>query len=296
MKVIWLLLSLTLLFWASPATAQDLSEAEIKAYQDAATAAAEAYSEDRFRDAVTHLQDARRIYDHPDLTYNLGRSYQQMGWCDRARRQYADYQSRSEISSEDQAKVKEQIELLTSCKESRQLALTCSPSNVNISVSPQPSEAPECGSTVTIMPGRYTLTASRSGFIDSVQTLSVTPESDDFAVDITLDARPMNDIEPPEPTDSGDWRPIAGWSMLGAGGLMLGTGFILDATSPSAEEVATSGSDPDSRKSLILGLYVGGAAVAAVGGGILVWHLLDSEDDSVAISPTTNGIIVHGRF
>lgn len=310
MKRIAALLFIVFSLSTSTASAQDLTPEEIEAYRSAAGAAAEAYGVGEYSEAVQKLIAAREIYDHPDLTYNLGRSYQNMGWCARARDQFQKYVKRDDVGKKDRQKVAEQLATLSTCTESRQLTIHCEPSELEVELSPAVDEPAACGKTITITPGRYTLSARGEGYVDEMKTLSVTAESDDF--DLTLapeleeSAEPVVYEEAP-PADDGDWRPITGWSMVGAGGLMFVTALILDATSSRTDDLESAGtttaiedieSEASSRKGLIIGLYVGGAVVAAGGAGILTWYMLDQGDSDaeLALSAASNGVVLHGKF
>lgn len=104
------------------------------------------------------------------------------------------------------------------------------------------------------------------------------------------------------------WRPIAGWSLVGAGVAGLALGVVFNSASGSAEDdynaaIAAGSSaavinghadDAESNANLATTGWVAGGVLMAAGVGLLIWDWTD--DAPVRAWVTPQGVGVGGRF
>jgi hypothetical protein len=123
-----------------------------------------------------------------------------------------------------------------------------------------------------------------------------------------LQARLNACAEPVNPPPGGGWRPIAGWSLVGAGVVATALGFVFQSAADDASAdydaaiAAMSSStiinghanDAASNGDLAEVGWIAGGVLAAAGLGILIWDWTD--DAPVRAWVTPQGVGLGGRF
>jgi len=287
---------LSLLLIPLSAIAQPSAE-DIERYRTLTADAGVAYEDGDYRKTIALLSEAQTINDHPDLTYNIGRAYEAMSWCGRARETFSVYVKRKDVSRKDRTAAGERLEDLNDCVEKRQITVRCEPGDATLKLND--SKEMSCHTPFEVGEGSYTISVSRDGYLPSVLSVNVNAFSDDIEVEARLTPAPVDEIEPiaiPEERSS-QWRPTLGWTLLGVGTAALVTAVILDATagidSVDPDKLAEAEADAESRRTLTTGLYIGGLVIGAAGGGVLLWHyVLDEPEVAVGVGVGSTGFRV----
>jgi hypothetical protein len=228
------------------------------------------------------LQEAREIYDHPDLTYNIGRAYTRLRRCDEARRAFITYLQRPEITKADDEKARQNLKELSSCVPPARLAVECSPETAMVSVDGEPSKA--CPTEFEVEPDEQHRIVVTAREYETAEETRTPASGETVAVEIELQ-KPEKEIPPPtEPAGDGSWKPIVGWSAIGAGAAMLIGGVVLDSTSSGrAQRLQQAAADGDdsrvqelekggrTARAATIGLYIGGLVAAATGTALVIW-------------------------
>lgn len=135
----------------------------------------------------------------------------------------------------------------------------------------------------------------------------------------TLKPRPEPVVEAgPAPADTGPrkWKRTVGWIALGTGGALVVTGIVFGAMASSKtsdyeeaaktqtyKELGDMHDEGEILQSTQIGLTVAGGVLAAVGGGLLLWHHMgrrknDEPSTATVIAPviTDNTVGLMGRM
>lgn len=291
------LILFSLLFFTPLSASAQPSAEDIERYRTLTADAASAYEGGDFRKTIALLSEAQTINDHPDLTYNIGRAYEAMSWCGRARETFSVYVKRKDVSRKDREAAGERLDDLNDCIEKRQITVRCNPADATLELSQAQEIA--CQIPFNVGEGSYTINVTREGYLPTILSVNINAFSDDIELQAQLAEAPVEEIEsfvPPE-EGSASWRPFLGWSLVGVGAAALVTGVILDATagvdSVDPNKIDEAESDADSRRALTTGLYVGGLVLSAAGGGVLLWHyVLDEPEVAVGVGVGSTGIRV----
>jgi tetratricopeptide (TPR) repeat protein len=307
------LLATVLFATAMPAHADDVTQAKAK-FQAAATA----YREARYKEAIDLFIAANKLDPHPELIFNTGQAYEKLGDVPNALRAYREY-LRIAPDVADRATVEESIKNLEQRlreKGVQQVTLFSNPSGatalldgVAIGVTP---------STFETKPGRHMVVLKATGYPDTAKEFVLSP---DRAMDLDVSmaqvgsgsatmvgpsasasAGPAPSSTAPvvaptadAPTQLGPVRPWT-WAAFGVGVLGLGTAVGLEVARSGAESAARA--DPtqvgfkqkyDSMLSNQTGARVMagiGAGFAAVGAVLLVVDLRAKP----AAKPTTPAV------
>lgn len=281
-------LSLAIVLLSSQAWAQP-SDADIERYKTLTTEAAQTFEGGDFRKTIELLSQARVIHDHPDLSYNIGRSYEAMSWCNRARETFSIYVKRDDVSKKDRSAATQRLDSLKDCVEKRLLTVECEPAETTLLLNGETQLA--CATPTELTEGSYSVEASADGYLPSVYSVNINAFSDDISLQTKLAPAEIATVEEAVmPQDSSDWRPVTGWTLVGVGAGALVAGLVLDATSgvDSVEVGAVDqvNSDAESRRTAITALYIGGAVLGAAGAGILIWEMTDNQESaSLSVHP-----------
>lgn len=256
-------------------------------YRALTSEAADAFGEGEFRKTITLLSEARGIHDHPDLTYNMGRAYEAMGWCGRARETFTIYSKRKDVKRADRQTAAKRLEALATCEEVREVQVKCSPAEAKLRVDGQPEI--DCSILFELKAGTHTIEVIAPQHSPTVLSVNITEVAQPPEVDIAAHAPQQESM-----------TPFVGWSLVGGGVLVFAAGLVLDATAaPDAVdpfEVESLNDDASTRRNLTMGLYIGGAALVVSGGGLLIWHYTTSGSDEVSLRATPSGASLRVRF
>jgi hypothetical protein len=160
-----LLVSLCLL----SATARADAEAIAKAKQRF-TAAAQAYRDAHYKDAIDLFLEANRLDPHADLTYNVGQAYEKLGDVANALRSYREY-LRIAPGATDRGTVETSIRNLeTRLQRERglqQVSVFSTPAGATLVLDGKPVGATPC--TFEIAPGGHVAVLRATGYPDMVK-------------------------------------------------------------------------------------------------------------------------------
>lgn len=258
-----------------------LDRGQVQNYRDARVA----FKQGRYEDAVADLQEALDFGKANVLYANLGRALFRLGRCKEAAEAYQKGLEAPVVHRPSPELVRQKIEEyqqeLQTCPGT--VVLTCAPVDLGISIDgsvPQPCT----DSPLELVPGTYTLRAGK-GFDAITRTVEVAAMSEN-ALEFIM---PGAEIEPPaeephpvvvEPpagnlVEADTWR-LVGVVTGGAGLLTLASAGALEwlILKPAIDDFdadptdAAKLDDVESLQSSILNVYVGGAALTAVGAGL----------------------------
>ncbi len=199
-------------------------------------------------------------------------------------------------------------ELLTTCEGT--LRVECRPGAVRLTIRsegmPMGDRELSCAKPRTMLPGEYIIAGSQDG---QTATLLVTirrGETTSTRMELPPVTTANSPVQPPaavvnaksEPAPGFDPNPVFGWSMVGAGVLVVGAGLAVDQTVLASkydelDAAAASGdaarheklrSEADTLETSELVLLIGGGVIAAAGGAWLLYDAQGSDIDSTAPS------------
>lgn len=146
---------------AAPTAAET---AELAKAKEAAQAAQRLYKQARYAEAILKFEEAAAIRPHPQITFNIGRCYEQLGEIGKAMRSYRDY-LRLSPNAEDRQTVADAITNLERRlreKGVQQLMVFSEPANARINV-----DGKDLGNSpvsVELSAGNHTLSVSAQGY------------------------------------------------------------------------------------------------------------------------------------
>lgn len=279
----------------SALVAQELSRADAERFQQLMQSGAEAYQREDYQRSIELLEAARAIYDHPDLTYNIARAWTHLNRCSKARGLYEAYVGREDIGPEDVEKARQMLaELDSGCVSRGTLRIECTVPQTAVSIDGGQPQA--CPVAVEVQTGSHQIMARAPQHLPATQRAEVL-EAEVTPVTITLE----REAPPEPPSAAGPNWPLIGWVTAGAGGALLVTGLILDASSVgrlrALEEASENGdvaeverlrSGASRSKAATIVLYTGG--IVAIGAGTYMALFLGSDETATA------SVAFGGRF
>jgi tetratricopeptide (TPR) repeat protein len=309
-----LLIALALALPPARASADEPSDALAK---QRFAAAAQAYREARYRDAIAGFLEANRLDPHPELVFNVGQSYEKLGDVANALRWYREY-LRLAPGVVDRATIEASIRNLEARLRERgvqQVSIFSAPSGASLLLDDKPvGSTPWTGE---ITPGRHVAVLRASGYPDTAKEFVLTTDRA-MDLDIALARVAMGTgatalvpkaTEPAEPAKK---KGVAPWTIaaLGVGVAGLGAALGLEIARRGAESDAKA--DPTqigyhdklaslSTRQTAARVLVGVGAAATAAGGVLL--VLDLRGGSSAPAKTGIGCLdgacgafVAGRF
>ena len=272
----------------------------------------EAYSADSYADAVELFLEADRLAPSAPLSFNVARSYQNLGDEAGALRWYRDY-LRRDPKAKNAEDVRDTIATLATSLIKRgvqQLSVLSDPAGATVSIDGRPlGVAPWTGE---IAPGKHHVMLTLRGYVDVQRDIAL-PAGE--PIDVTLPMQ-KSELVAAAPAQGGEGArgPELGplpWLALGVGAVSLGGALTFEIMRRSAESDARGAASQLSYQSALeteqsrrdaarVLLGVGGAFVVA--GGVLL--LIDSRSgsDAPALSagfvclPETCAVAARGRF
>ena len=230
----------------------------------------------RYEEALDAFLYAQSIDpDQAIVTYNIARTYHQLGNCEKALNHYLLYQSVA-FTDADYMDVSEHIAALTKqCGMTGSLVLHCTPSHSTVSFD---GERPvPCDGVHTLKTGAHHYTIMATNYISQEADCSIEINSVSTA---TIELQRTEQAKALDTTPS-IWKDpifLAGFSSAAAGTLFMITGGIMMASAHSE----SSNNYYDRNKGLLYGgatmLAIGGAAVGT-GLGLLLYHVLKKHDE-----------------
>ena len=279
-RLLSLLLFLTVLVPVT-ATAQSLDSPYAgKSFDSIMKEGIRLYSEgktnpDRYEEALDAFLYAQSIDpDQAIVTYNIARTYHQLGNCEKALNHYLLYQSVA-FTDSDYMDVSEHIAALTKqCGMTGSLVLHCAPSHATVSFD---GERPvPCDGVHTLKTGAHHYTIMATNYLS---------QEDDCSIEINSVTAATVELQRTEQAKALDTTPsiwkepmfIAGFSSAAAGTLFVITGGIMMAAAHSEKTTDRY----DRNKGLLYGgaatLAIGSAAVGA-GLGLLLYQVFRQHD------------------
>lgn len=238
----------------------------------------EAGLQDQHEAAVDYFRAALELGELNIAWLNLGRSLARLGRCEEAREAYERALRAPTVASPAPAEVRDivaryEAELIESCTGT--LVLRCAPPTLRVSIdgaAPQPCP----GEPLSLSWGTHEVTWSTPRGTQRAE-VAVEPGR---RVELLVD-------EGGAP-DEGGWVMPVGWTALGLGVVILGSGIAIDVAfaGDHIEELKTATAEGrlerareiagelESDQQLAIGLYIGGTALAAGGLGLLLAHYL----------------------
>lgn len=318
-------LILAAILCTAPALADNVADAQVKF-----KAAATAYREARYKDAIDLFLQANKLDPHPELVFNVGQAYEKLGDVPSALREYREY-LRLAPNADDRATVEKSIQTLQQRlreKGIQQVTVLSDPAGARVFL-----DGAEIGSTPTTFetrPGHHMIVLKSPGRPDTTKDVLL-PEDRALDVDITLppvaglaptapSAAPSSSASAtaPLPTATVESPPpspgIAAvkpwtWGAFGVGLIGFGAAVGLEAARASAEAAAKD--DPtqigfkNSYDTMLSNqtaarVMVGVGAAGLVAGGALLFFDLRQKPTSpkVGVACSTFGCTMStvGRF
>jgi len=269
----------------------------------------ELYQLGRIDEAANEFRAAYALFPNsPKLAYNLGRTYERLGKLEEAERFFARY---IELlpNAPDRPEVEKILLTLKSRQEQRRAELVLSTTPPGASVYLDEGKAPLPEKTPTrlkVSPGGHVLRFHLEGYREGTLAVDV-PERGSQAHHLSLQPHLGPDLAA-APT-ARDWRPIAGWSIVGVGVAAVGIGayFLVDAASTADEagnlRATTEGLDryqdlqTEHDRARLTGLVTTsvGVGLAAAGAGLVVWSRMRPRSET-SVTPVPGGVVGAWRF
>jgi tetratricopeptide (TPR) repeat protein len=269
----------------------------------------ELYQLGRIDEAANEFRAAYELFPNsPKLAYNLGRTYERLGKLEDAERFFTLYVQLLP-SAPDRAEVEKILLTLKARREQRraELVLSTTPPGASVFLDEGKTALPERTPTrLKVSPGGHVLRFHLEGYREGTLAVDV-PERGSQAHHLTLQSHEKPDLAAGPPPR--DWRPIAGWSLVGVGAAALGVGayFLVDAASAASEagnlratsdglirydELQTQ--HDRSRLTGIVSTAVG-AGLAGAGAGLVVWSRLRPRT-TPTVTPVPGGVVGSWQF
>lgn len=305
-RITMILLTALTAFIALPALAQDtveLSSTQLNYNEEGV----KLLGEGDYEGAVNKFRSSLRISE-ANVTYlNLGRTFQKMGECQKAKEAYGRANDAPRVAQPTPAEISGVLQRYVSelpdvCP--TRLELECTPPSMTVEI--DGGEAMPCPTgSIEVEPGTHTV---RAMALD--QTLDETieiKEGDTAVLELTLEKRVDEGVATNEDTSVTAASPLQResssnvWalSLMGVGVAGLATGLILDLAvlGPAIDggESATTPEDYQDNQSTfdsyrVPTLIAYGVGAAAVTGGLVWWLVSDStESAGVSAAPTGDG-------
>lgn len=202
----------------APGEAYAQGSAEMEAFEAHLAQAASLLSEEEFEGAISELDQARAIIDHPRLAMRVADAYRDWGRCARAEEEYLALLERDDLGDEGQARVQGDLEgIAESCVEHATLRIRCEPAGARLSIDGQEMACPFDDDLVV---GRRDIDVQAPGYEPYSATVEIAA-GEVTEVDVGLVAEV---VEPP-PTD---WISMAGYGAMGLGAALVVTGAVVD--------------------------------------------------------------------
>lgn len=272
------------------------------------------YLEGKYAEAAREFRVAQKLVPNsPKLAYNIARCDERAGELPAALESYELY-LRLAPTAEDRAEVEAVIAGIRAELDARKgkVVITSEPPGASVFLDGDLETASgQTPLTVRLDAGSHAVRLVLDGFRPHDQVVDLA-EKATIPMSVTLmpvggAAAPTASVaeEKPAPAPDSDWKPIAGWSLVGAGvaGLVVGAVFHAQASSTHDEgsalgpgrddERAALQSDLDSQQTLMWTGYGLGAALGAAGAALLLWP---DDDASVALAPGPGGLAAWGRW
>ncbi len=282
-------------FTSQPAVAQDLSEEEMASFEAHLSEGGTLLDEEVFDRAIEELDQARQLIDHPRLSVSIAGAYLKWGRCAQAESEYSTLLERDDLDERQQTRSEQGLEdAKNDCVEMATLRVRCEPDDAELQID---GERHDCPFEDDVAVGNYQIEVSAEGFETHSESVAVEANS----VADTEIALMVQEVDEP----STNWVPIASYSAVGAGALMLAGGGFLDYRAGARsteiaeaqqegdmariEELEASASSARTANAL---LYVGGLSLVAGGVALLILDpgASESANDgstfSLGLSPT----------
>lgn len=305
-------IALIALFSAPEVAAQEVSPEEYEAFEAHVLRSGELLNQSEFEEAISELQAAREIIDHPRISIRVAQAYMDWSRCEKADEEFAQLLGREDIDDDTRTSISESRDALTDCVTLSPLRVRCNPPTATVRVrGVGVDEVLTCPISQDFPVGEYQLHVSAEGYHPGAFPAEVDPDDGSTtAVALAAAPEPVGPQDEPEAVAMMDY---AGYAALGVGTAMVLGGAILDSRAGNrASEIAQARDAADwtrvdeleaagsSARNTTLFLYIGGAAFITTG-AILTFVDFDStpDDDLGAglrwqVSPT--GVAAHFRW
>jgi hypothetical protein len=261
-------------------SAQDLSDRELRAFEEHVRRGGNYLQEERYAEAVEELERARAIVDHPRVAVTIARAHEQWGQCVEARKRARELSLRSDLDEGAQRVVVDIMSATRSCAQDGRLMVGCRPEQAIVEISGRPAMGGQCPADLELPAGRHTVVVTAAGYVrEEVSVELEALETKEISLVLGRASEPVAAAEGSAGAGS-SMRPTA-YGALGAGAVLLTVGVVSDLGAHRRLEAMLGTEDPDRLNALeaeasrarsrTLGLYGGGAGLVAVGG--VLWYL-----------------------
>ncbi|MBQ9816695.1 MAG: PEGA domain-containing protein [Proteobacteria bacterium] len=137
-----------------------------------------------FLKAIEAFEKAKTIDPIPDISYNIARSYQQLGNCEKALENYREY---AITSAENAEAVKEHIQTLSNqCGKSKgSLTVKCAPENAKVRI--DGADPVACQSTYELATGEHTLMFIADNYKTETRTIEITTDNQKIPKNVVVE-------------------------------------------------------------------------------------------------------------
>jgi tetratricopeptide (TPR) repeat protein len=291
-------------------------------------AAAQAYREARYKEAIDLFLEANRLEPHPELVFNVAQAYEKLGDVPNALRSLRDYLRLAPAASDRptvEASIKNLEQRLRE-KGIQQVSIFSAPAGAAVTVDGRAVGATPW--TGEIAPGRHIVVLKHEGYPDAAKEFVLASDRS-MDIDVALGVpsaspavrtaseapapAPAKDAPPPAPPAGPTIAPWT-WAALGVGVAGLGASLGFELARRSAESAAQgdptqvgykSALDTMSGRQTAARVFLGvGAAGVAIGGTLLVLDLTRRPDGGarpgtkvgLACGATGCGLSTSGSF
>ena len=267
----------------TPAVGQDVPPEKLEQFEQHVASGAKLYKAEKYHQALQEFRQARKIVDHPKLSYKIGRTLEQLNRCAKARSAYERYLDYEDLADADRKAAQKRLDELDNCKPLGRLEVACVPDNARVEIGQQTFD---CPAGIDLEAGSYTVGVSADGHPSTRVQVDVEPEqTTKETVDLTQTATPT------------DWKSYTKWGAVGVGGALFLGGLITDISAISRHDRIADAVERDATarleeldaearaaKTRAIVLYTTGALVAGTG---VVLFAIDSspENGSAALLP-----------
>ena len=210
---------------AEPLHAQPSPE-QMEAFKAHVKAGGQSLDSGDYRRAVSELEKARAIVDHPRIELSIAKAYEQWGRCEQAGRHYRRLLERDDVGQPMGAKVRRRLDDLDTCVQTGSLLVACTPSSATLRIDGEPQW---CGQTLDLTVGEKTLVLEADGYVSETETVRVEPAE-------TVRERIELERQPQKANGPTSWRRYAGFGALGLSTALLAGGFFSDTSALQRSE------------------------------------------------------------
>jgi tetratricopeptide (TPR) repeat protein len=295
----------------STATAAEPSRDEMQRFKKLLATASEQYGNNQYEKALETFREAQDIAAPPTLTYNIARTLEALGRCEKARSKIHEYLDAEGLSEQKRRKGQKRLEKLEQCREPGKLTVGCQPDEADATV--------KVGERRRACPAEFELDADTYEVrVEAPGYRSIDAEVEVPAGESVRHSVALVETDPPEThSDRGglfsNGARVAQFGGLFAGAALLTGGLASDLsangrlrelrtaeTAGNAARIRALRNRGQSAKTRTIALYVSGAALTLGSGTWMALDLTGGQKDrdpsqfTLGISP--RHLVARWRF